>query len=92
MSTLDIQLLYRRSKGIPLIIHHLLPDLALGLTLNGSNYPYPKQIFMVPKSFKPLRIDRIFFWSVTLPYLIFLMKPSNVFFIFSKNKRAMMAL
>ena len=32
MSTLNIQLLYRRSKRFPLIIHHLLPDLAPGLT------------------------------------------------------------
>ena len=53
MSTLNIQLLYRSSKRFPLIIHHLLPDLAPGLTLNGSNYPYLEQIFMVPKRFEP---------------------------------------
>ena len=57
MSTPNIQLLYRRSKRVPLIIHHLLPDLAPGLTLNGSKYPYLEQIFMVPKRFEPLRIN-----------------------------------
>ena len=54
MSTLNIQLLYRRSKRFPLIIHHLLPDLAPGLTLN---YPYLEQIFLVQKRFKPSKFD-----------------------------------
>ena len=59
MSTLNIQLLYGRSKIFPLITHHLLPELAPGLTLNGSNYPYLEQIFIVPKRFEPLRFDCI---------------------------------
>ena len=59
MSTLNIRLLYGRSKRFPLITHHLLPDLAPGLTLNGSNYPYLEQIFMVPKRFEPLMFDCI---------------------------------
>ena len=57
MSTLNIQLLYRRSKRFHLIIHHLLPDLAPGLTLSDSNYPYLNQIFMVPKRFEPSKFD-----------------------------------
>ena len=57
MSILNNQLLYRRSKRFPLIIHHLLPDLPPGLTLNGSNYPYLEQIFMVPKRFEPSKFD-----------------------------------
>ena len=57
MSTLNIQLFYRISKRFPLIIHYLLPDLAPGLTLNGWNYPYLEQIFMVPKRFEPSRFD-----------------------------------
>ena len=57
MSTLNIQLLYRRSKRFLLIIHQLLPELAPGLTLSGSNYPYLEQSFMVLKSFEPLRFD-----------------------------------
>ena len=61
MSTLNIQLLYRRSKRFPLIIYHLLPDLAPWLILNGSNYPYLEQIFMVPKRFEPFRFDCILF-------------------------------
>ena len=59
MNTLNIQLLYRRSKRFPLIIHHFLPDLAPGLTLSGSNYPYLEQIFMVPKRFEPSKFDCI---------------------------------
>ena len=59
MSTLNIQLLYRRLKRFPLSIHHFLPNLAPGLILNGSNYPYLEQIFMVPKRFEPLRFDCI---------------------------------
>ena len=62
MSILNIKLLYRRSKGFPLISHRLLPDLAPGLTLNGSNYPYLEQIFMVPKRFEPLRFDCSLIW------------------------------
>ena len=57
MSTLNVQLLYRRSKRFPLIIHYLLPDLAPGLTLNGSSYPYLDQFFMVPKRFEPSKFD-----------------------------------
>ena len=36
---------------------HLPPDLALWLTLSGSNYPYLEQISMVPKMLKPLKSD-----------------------------------
>ena len=57
MSKLNIQLLYRSSKRFPIIIHHLLPDLASGLTLSGSNYPYLEQSFMVPKRFEPSKFD-----------------------------------
>ena len=57
MSTLNIQLLYRRLKRFALIIHDLLNDVASGLTLNGSNYPYLKQIFMIPKRFEPSKFD-----------------------------------
>ena len=60
-----IQLLYRRSKRFPLIIHHLLPDLAPGLAHNGSNYPYLEQIFMVPKRFEPSKFDCKYKWTVT---------------------------
>ena len=59
MNTLNIQLLYRRSKRFPLIIHHLLPDIAPGLILNGSYYPYLEQIFMVQKRFEPSKFDCI---------------------------------
>ena len=38
---------------------HLLPDLALWLTLNGSYYPYLEQIFMGSRMFEPLRFDWI---------------------------------
>ena len=51
MNTLNIPLLSRRSKIKSLNYHHLPPDLALRLTLSGSNYPYLKQIFMVQKRF-----------------------------------------
>ena len=36
---------------------HLPPDLALWLTLSGSNYPCLEQLYMVPKMFEPLRFD-----------------------------------
>ena len=36
---------------------HLPSDLALWLTLSGSNYPYLEQISMVPKMFEPLKFD-----------------------------------
>ena len=36
---------------------HLPPDLALWLTLSGSNYPCLEQISMVPKMFEPLKFD-----------------------------------
>ena len=59
MSTLNVQLLYRRSKRFPSIIHHLFPDLLPGLTLSSWNYPYLEQIFMVPQRFKPSKFDCI---------------------------------
>ena len=39
---------------------HLLLDLAPWLTLSGSNYPYLKQVSMVPKMFEPLKFDCIY--------------------------------
>ena len=42
-------------------MHHLLPDLAPGLTLNGSNFPYLEQIYMVQKRFEPLKFDCILY-------------------------------
>ena len=36
---------------------HLPSDLALWLTLSGSNYPCLEQISMVPKMFEPLKFD-----------------------------------
>ena len=40
---------------------HLPSDLALWLTLSGSNYPCLEQISMVSKTFKPLKFDCILF-------------------------------
>ena len=37
------------------------PDLALLLTLTGSNYPCLELIFMVPEVFEPLKFDCISF-------------------------------
>ena len=56
MSILNIQLLYRRSKRFPLIIHHLLPDLAPGLTFMART-THIEQISMVPKRFEPSKFD-----------------------------------
>ena len=58
MSTLNIQLLRRKSKKKnTLNYRYLLPDLVPWLTLSGSNYPYLEQISMVPKMFEPLKFD-----------------------------------
>ena len=38
---------------------YLLPDLALYLTLSGSNYPRLEQFSMVPTMFEPLKFDCI---------------------------------
>ena len=38
---------------------HLPPDVALWLSLSGSNYPRLEQISMVPKMFEPFQFDRI---------------------------------
>ena len=46
---------------------YLLPDLAPGLTLSGSNYPYLEQFSMVPKLFEPLKFDCI---SIQTPSII----------------------
>ena len=55
--TLNIPLLSRRSKTKSLNYSHSLSDLAPGLTLSGSNYPYLEQSSMVPKMFGPLKFD-----------------------------------
>ena len=59
MSTLNIQLLCRKSRKKSLNNRYLLPDLARCLTLSGSNYPCLKQFSMVPKMFEPLKFDCI---------------------------------
>ena len=56
MSTLNIQLLCRRSIDFPELAY-LLPDLAPLLTFIGSNYPWLEHFFMVPKVFEPLKFD-----------------------------------
>ena len=57
MSTLNIQLLCRKSRKNSLNYCYLLPDLAPCLTLSGSNYPCLEQFSMVPKMFEPLKFD-----------------------------------
>ena len=57
MSTLNMQLLCRKSKNILLDYRYLPPDLAPWLTLSCSNYPCLEQFSMVPKMFEPLRFD-----------------------------------
>ena len=47
-------------KNISLNYRYLFPELVPWLTLSGSNYPYLEWISMVPKMFKPLRVDCIF--------------------------------
>ena len=59
MSTLNIPLFHRRSKKLPKIIPHLLPNLAPWLTLGGSNYPCLEEVSTVPKMFEPLKFDCI---------------------------------
>ena len=49
--------LFKKIKNLSLIVPIMRPDLALWLTLNGSNYPYLEQIFYVPKVFEPLKFD-----------------------------------
>ena len=51
ISTLNIQLLNRRSKRLSKLLH-LHPDLALWLTLSGSNYPCLEYISMVPETLR----------------------------------------
>ena len=58
MRTLTLPFLYRRSKT-SLNYNYLPPDLALWLTLSGSNYPCLEQIYMVPIMFELLRSDCI---------------------------------
>ena len=60
MSTLNIQLLCRKSRKKSQNYCYLLPDLAPCLTLSGSNYPWLEQFSMVPKMFEPLKFDCIF--------------------------------
>ena len=55
MRTHNIPSCYRNSKEIFI----MPPDLALLLTLVGSNYPCLELIFMVPKVFEPLKFDCI---------------------------------
>ena len=59
MSTLNFTSLnkWTNRKKKSLNYRHLLPDLAPWLTESGSNYPYLKEIFKVPKMFEPLRFD-----------------------------------
>ena len=42
------------------------PDLALSLTLIGSNYPCLELIFMVPKVFEPLKFDCSLKYTINL--------------------------
>ena len=51
---------------------HLPSDLALWLTLSGSNYPCLEQISMVPKIFEPWKFECI----------LFMVSLENVYFIF----------
>ena len=57
MSTLNIQLLCRKSRKKSLNYRYLLPDLEPWLTLSGLNYPCLEQFCMVPKMFEPLKFD-----------------------------------
>ena len=56
MSTLNIQLMCRKSKKVP-NYRHLLPDLAPLLTLSDSNHLCLEQFSMVPKLFEPSKFD-----------------------------------
>ena len=86
MSTLNMQLLSRKSKTISLNYRYLLPDLAPWLIFSGSNsnYPYLEQISMVPKMFEPLRFDFKFYLAeeyiihITLSLDIFFCRKSTV--------------
>ena len=60
MSTLNIQLLCRKSRNNSLNYRYLLPELVPWLTLSGSNYPCLERISMVPKMFEPLKFDCIY--------------------------------
>ena len=46
----------KKVEKIFLNYRHLLPGLAPWLALSSSNYPYLKQISLVPKLFEPLRV------------------------------------
>ena len=48
-------IIWKIKKKFPLIIHHLLPDLAPGLTLNGSNYP-SRTNFHGPKEVRAIEV------------------------------------
>ena len=73
MSTLNIQLLYRKLKNKSPNYRHLLPDLAPKLTLIGSNHPCLEQFCMVPKMFEPSKFDCIWFYNgeLDIPSIIF---------------------
>ena len=60
MSTHNIHLKYRTPERYPIIISIVPPSVALLVTFQGSNYRCPKQIFMVPKGFEPLKFDCIY--------------------------------
>ena len=68
-----------KSENIFLNYRHLLPDMALWLTLRGSNSPYLEQTCRVQRIFEPLRFDcmsnynteRI--WQKRIAYLVHLL-------------------
>ena len=63
MSKLNIQYFIEDGKDIHILFPIVSSDLALRLTLSGSNYPYLEQISMVPKMFEPLRFDCIYIYN-----------------------------
>ena len=52
----------------------LSPDLTLGLTLSGSNYPYLDQILMVLKMSEPLKFHYILMGA---NYFLFCWRPNH---------------
>ena len=57
MSTHNLHLQYRTLKRYATIISTVPPDVALIVTLRGSNYRCLEQISMVPKGFEPLKFE-----------------------------------
>ena len=70
MSTLNIHIIIQKIDKTSLNYIHLLPDLALGLTLSGSNHPCLEQIYMVRKMSELLRFDCIYIYNAKNIYIL----------------------